>query len=86
VDTGGQPERVTRLLEHWSKVGRQRILARRPDDWFAYNVCCLSAADHERVRELMRRSYREIRSLVAASQPGEKILLLNLQLVAWSAD
>jgi hypothetical protein len=86
VDTRGHPESVARLLGHWSEVARGRIGARRADDWFAYNVCSLSDADHEQVRELLRRTYREIRSLVAASQPGEKILLLNLQLLALGGD
>jgi hypothetical protein len=86
VDTRGDPESVSRLLAHWSEVGHDRIAAPRAADLFAYNVFSLSAADHERVRALLQRTYRELRSLVAASQPGEDILLLNLQLVSWKAD
>jgi hypothetical protein len=44
----------------------------------------LSAADLERVREILRNAYRELRALAAASEPIERAALLNLQLVAFA--
>lgn len=82
VDTHGDRERVTALLEHWSDVARRQIPERRTrQDYFAYNVCSLSAADYNRVRQVLVRAFRELRSVVAASEPEERVLLVNLQLV-----
>ena len=79
IDTRGDPARVNALLEHWSQVGRDRISRRHDYDWYAYNVCSLSAADYERVRELLRNTFREIRALVAHTSAEERVALLNLQ-------
>jgi hypothetical protein len=49
-------------------------------------VVSTSAADLERIREILRRSFREIRALAAASEPTEAVALLNLQLVTWNEE
>jgi hypothetical protein len=41
----------------------------------------LAHADLERVRELHRRYFSELRSIIAESEPGEHVLLANVQLV-----
>ena len=47
----------------------------------------VSAADLTRIRELLGQTYREIRSIVAGSEPAERVALVNLHLVTWpSAD
>jgi hypothetical protein len=69
------------LLGHWSAVAARRIVERRPRDFFAYNVLSCSRADYERIRGLLRRTFREIQSIVAASEPSERVALLNLQLL-----
>jgi hypothetical protein len=81
VDTRGDRARVTRLLEHWTEVALGRVATRERDDLFAYNVCSLSRKDYEHVRELLRSVFREIRSLVAVSEPAEGVALVNLQLL-----
>jgi transcriptional regulator with XRE-family HTH domain len=81
VDTRGGRDRVTRLVEHWSGVAGARAEGRTQDELFAYNVFSLSAEDVARARELLRNAFREIRSLVAASEPVERVGLLNVQLV-----
>ena len=68
------------LLQHWSAVGGRRIAERRPRDFLAYNAMSSSRADYERIRDLLRRTFREIQSIVAASEPTERVALLNLQL------
>ncbi|HTQ07949.1 MAG TPA: DUF4423 domain-containing protein [Polyangiaceae bacterium] len=81
VDTRGTPDAMNALLAHWSAVAGRRIGARRPRDFFAYNVMSSSRADYERIRDLLRRTFREIQSIVAASEPSERVALLNLELL-----
>jgi hypothetical protein len=40
-----------------------------------------SRTDYARVTELLRRTFREVRAIVAASEPTEEVALFNLQLV-----
>jgi transcriptional regulator with XRE-family HTH domain len=82
VDTRGDRDRVTALLQHWAKVGLERLPARRPEELYAYNVFAVSAADMDQVRQRLSQAFREIRSLVSASEPAERVALLNLQLVS----
>jgi DNA-binding Lrp family transcriptional regulator len=86
VDTRGEPERARRLLEHWCGVARSNCGVTRSGNLLAYNVCGLSRDDYERVRELLRRTFREVRSIVAASEPTERVALLNLQFVSLMSD
>jgi transcriptional regulator with XRE-family HTH domain len=83
VDTRADPEAVRQLMAHWSEVALSRFGSRHEHDLFAYNVLSVSHADLRRIRELLRSTYREVRSIVAASQPSETAALLNLQLVGW---
>ena len=71
------------LLRHWSEVGQQRISGRRTSDLYAYNVMSLSNTDYQNVRELLRHTFREVQSIVAASEPCERVALLNLQLLGF---
>jgi len=81
VDTRGAKEQLNTLLRHWNAVGYRRIAARKPSDLFSYNVMSCSHADYERIRDLLRRTFREMQSIVAASEPTERVALLNLQLL-----
>jgi hypothetical protein len=85
VDTSSaSAEDLSRVKAHWTQVCLQRLHAPRPEDWLGYNVISASAADLARIREVLRRSFREIRSIAAASEPTEAVALLNLQLVTWN--
>lgn len=86
VDTRADPEAVRQLMAHWSEVALGRFGSGRDTDLFAYNVLSVSNADLRRIRELLRSTYREIRSIVAASQPCETAALINLQLVGWGGE
>ena len=81
VDTRGPKQDMNVLLQHWNTVAGKRITAQRGRDFFAYNAMSCSRADYERIRELLRRTFREIRAIVAASEPTETVSLLNLQLL-----
>ena len=83
VDTQGGKEALNSLRAHWSRVAAERLAAPHSADFFAYNVISVSAADLEKARERLRAAFREIRSLVAASQPEEVAALINLQIVTF---
>jgi transcriptional regulator with XRE-family HTH domain len=83
VDTRAAPDAVQRLMAHWSEVALQRFPIGHAADLFAYNVFSISRADLTRVHELLRATYRELRAIVASSEPTETAALLNLQLVEW---
>jgi hypothetical protein len=84
VDTRADPEAVRRLMQHWSEVALSHFPRGHELNLFAYNVLSISHADLLRVRELLRSTYREVRAIVAASEPSETAALLNLQLVEWA--
>ena len=83
VDTQGGKAALRSLKAHWTRVAGERLLEPRDEDLFAYNVISLSAADLEKVREKLRATFREVRSLVAASQPEEVAALVNMQIVTF---
>ena len=83
VDTRGGDRALLNLKRHWTQVAAERLAAPRPGDFFAYNVISVSRADLERVREKLRATFRELRSLVAASEPEEAAALINLQVVTF---
>lgn len=85
VDTRGGDRALHNLKRHWTQVAAERLTAPRSEDFFAYNVISLSHADLERVREKLRVTFRELRSLVAASEPEEVAALVNLQVVTFLA-
>lgn len=82
VDTQGGRAALHRLKAHWAQVAAGR-LSRSPleGEVFAYNVISVSEPDVERIRAILRGAYREIRTLVAASEPAEAVALVNLHLV-----
>jgi hypothetical protein len=85
VDTQGGQQALHGLKRHWTLVAAERLRAPQEHDFFAYNVISVSAADLERIREKLTTTFREIRSLVAASQPEQVAALLNLQVVTFRA-
>jgi hypothetical protein len=73
------------LKEMWAQVGVER-LAGGSAGLFSFNVFGVSHADYERLRELHRHYFRQLRSIVAASQPNERVVVANVQLFALDAD
>jgi transcriptional regulator with XRE-family HTH domain len=84
VDTSAAPAQINRLKAHWTEVCRDRLADPREGDWLGYNVLSCSNEDLERIREALRRAFREVRAIAAASQPTEAAALLNLQLLTWN--
>ncbi len=86
VDTRSDPEALRALLAHWCDVALARHPRARSSDLFAYNVFSVTHADLARVRELLRSTYRELRAIVAASEPSETAAIVNLQLVELTGE
>lgn len=83
VDTLAPAPGVARPGVHWAEVALERLRRGEPD-WFSYNVISVSRRDAERIEQVSRAAYREIRGIVKASEPCEQAALLTLQLVRWS--
>jgi hypothetical protein len=83
VDISGDPQALRQLRHHWSKVASERALEPRSSDWLAYNVLSCSEPDLERIRELLSATFREVRAIVASSEPSQAAALVNMQLIHW---
>jgi transcriptional regulator with XRE-family HTH domain len=79
VDTRSGPDAERALKRWWAEVGLERLSARAPGQ-FSFNVFAVSSADLERLRELHSAYFRQLRAIVAASEPSEHIAVVNLQL------
>jgi len=85
IDTRSTPEARRQQRRHWLSALLERARSPHPSDWAAYNVMSLSQADLKVVRERLKSTYRELRSLVSTSQPAEEVAMVMLQLVHWPA-
>ncbi len=81
VDTRRHPEVGRRLKAHWTQVGAERIAAGSPGQ-FSYNVFTVSRDDFERIRQAHLDYFRSMRAIVASSEPGEVVAVVNVQLFA----
>jgi hypothetical protein len=79
VDTRKDPEAARHLKAWWARVGNERFLA-HADGVFSYNLFGVSNADLERIEALQRAYFRELRNIVAQSEPVENVAVVNLQL------
>jgi transcriptional regulator with XRE-family HTH domain len=82
VDTRKNPDAGRRLKGHWAKVGGERLPQLEPGeaDLFSYNLFTVSERDYQRLRELHIAYYQELRRIIDASKPAERVALVNLQL------
>jgi len=84
VDTRGDATRSREAKAFWARVALDRLEA-GVDGTFSYNLFSVSRADLERIRELHRAYFRELRHIVAASEPAECVALANVQLLELGA-
>jgi transcriptional regulator with XRE-family HTH domain len=85
VDTRHDPSGARKLAAFWARVGAERLRAGSQGN-FAYNLFGVSNADLERLRELQRGYFAELRAIVANSQPVERVVLANMQLFTLERD
>jgi hypothetical protein len=80
VDTRRDPEAERRVKRWWTEVAIER-LSRADNGIFSYNVFAVSEPDLARINDLYRAYFRQIRSIIAQSQPSERVVLASLQMV-----
>jgi transcriptional regulator with XRE-family HTH domain len=81
ADAAASEDDKRRLKAHWARVAAERVAAPGPDDMTSLNLVTLSEADLVRVQELQRAYFRELRSLVAASEPEEAAALVLMHVL-----
>jgi DNA-binding phage protein len=80
TDTRHYPEAGRLLKIWWARQALERF-EHDPAGLFSYNLFAVSERDYERLRELHLAYFRELRSIVAASQPAERVVLAHLSLL-----
>jgi transcriptional regulator with XRE-family HTH domain len=88
VDTRRDPEAARRLRVFWSRAATERIerAGERQQIAAAYNLFGVSRADLQRLRELQRAYFRQMRAIIAESEPVETVVLANMQLIELGMD
>ncbi len=85
IDTRRDPQAAHKLKGWWFRVGTERFQQGAPGV-FSYNLFGVSRADLKRIQALQRAYFRELRSIVARSEPVETVALVNLQPMSLSSD
>jgi DNA-binding phage protein len=85
VDTRTDPERSRKVRAFWARAAADRVEA-GADGEFAFNLFGVSTGDLERLIDLQRTYFRDLRAIVAQSEPVEHVVLANVQLVPLSAS
>jgi transcriptional regulator with XRE-family HTH domain len=80
IDTRRNPDGAHALRVFWSEVALERLKG-RAEGLFSHSVFAVSERDLQRIRELQKAYYQEVRAIVAQSEPVERVALLNVQLV-----
>ena len=88
VDTRRDAAAARRLRQFFSLAAAERVQGMTQDGTgaAAYNLFGVSHADLARLRELQRAYFREMRAIIADSEPVEAIVLANMQLVELTAQ
>jgi transcriptional regulator with XRE-family HTH domain len=84
LDTRQDPARSRALKVFWLEQAERRLRNVQPG-FFSYNLFAVSEQDFTRIRELHLRYYRELRQIVASSQPSERVGLFCAQLLPLDA-
>lgn len=80
LDTRRDAGQARHAKAWWTELALQRML-RGEEGTFSYNVFSVSRRDFERIQELHRSYFRELRRIVADSEPSECIGLANIHLL-----
>jgi hypothetical protein len=79
IDTRADPAAAKQLKAWWFEVGKTRFLG-DAEGVFSYNLFGVSNKDLRRLQDLQRAYFRELRNIVAQSEPVETVALFNVQL------
>lgn len=79
VDTR-RDARAERSLKRWTSSMALERLALESDGLFSTNLFTVSARDFARLQDLQRAHFRQLRAIIADSEPAERVAILNVQL------
>jgi hypothetical protein len=80
VDTRRDADAEHRVKRWWGELALAR--AKHPHNGlFSYNVFAVSEADFLRLQELQLAYFRQMRAIIAQSEPSERVAVASLQLV-----
>lgn len=79
VDTRSNPGAGRTLVSFWAQAGVERMSS-GSRGLFSYNLFTVSERDLARLRELHLAYFRELRAIVAQSEPAERVVVANVQL------
>ncbi|MEO8179780.1 MAG: hypothetical protein ABI895_13175 [Deltaproteobacteria bacterium] len=80
TDTRHNPEAGHTLKLWWTRRALERLEQNR-EGLFSYNLFTVSERDYQRLRQLHADYFRELRSIVAQSEPAERVVLAHLSLL-----
>jgi hypothetical protein len=81
LDTRREPAAEKRVKRWWTELAVSRLAA-DSGGIFSYNVFAVSAEDLRKIEDLYRAYFRQVRSIIAQSQPSERVVLATLQLLS----
>lgn len=85
LDLRHDREASQRLATWCATLGAER-LAGEGAGHFAYNVFSIAERDIDRLRQLQREHFGQLRAIVAESSPAERLFVANLQLFELNRD
>jgi transcriptional regulator with XRE-family HTH domain len=80
VDTRRDAESELAVRAWWLEAALARLRA-GDSGIFSYNVFAVSEADFQRINDLYRAYFRQVRSIIGQSAPSERVVLFCLQLL-----
>jgi transcriptional regulator with XRE-family HTH domain len=80
VDTSRDQARNRVLKAHWAEHGL-RCLQNGADGIYSYNLFVVSERDYAQLKRLQVDHFEQMRAIIAKSEPGERIVLANVQLI-----
>lgn len=80
VDTRPDPAATRQLASFWLKEGSERVLSPGRGR-FAFNTFAVSEKDLAKAKELQSEYFRQLRALVAKSEPVEAVAVATFQLI-----
>jgi hypothetical protein len=84
LDTRKDPSAAAQLRTWWGRVALERV--ERGQRGMMYNLFSVSQKDLARLRELQKAYFTELRSIVAQSEPVERVVLATVQLLDLGED
>lgn len=79
VDIRHEPDAARKLASWCAERGREHLEQGLAGN-FAFNLFSISEQDLEKLRELQRDYFKQLRAIIKDSQPAERVVIANMQL------